>query len=132
MTMSADKYIGRPWVNGGQGPQAFDCWGFVRYVYAQEYGIPLAAIDVSAYAALAVRRAAKEAAPVSDFVSVDLLDLEDADIVLCSQAKHPHHVGIWIGGGLLHCVEGAGVVYQTRQSLQRHGWNLISGYRRAS
>ena len=34
----ANKYIGRPWVAGAQGPDSFDCWGFVRYVLKHEYG----------------------------------------------------------------------------------------------
>ena len=38
MTHFANKYIGCPWVAGAQGPDSFDCWGFVRFVLLHEYG----------------------------------------------------------------------------------------------
>ena len=47
MTHFALKYIGLPWVAGAQGPDSFDCWGFVRYIHKQEYGhnVPLVNVD---------------------------------------------------------------------------------------
>src|SRR5688500_1675486 len=35
---SARRYLGVPYVLGGETPEAFDCSGFVRWVFA-EYGI---------------------------------------------------------------------------------------------
>ena len=56
----------------------------------------------------------------------------DGDVVLIRQAKNPAHAGLWIdadGGGILHCVRGIGVVFQTPQSLNACGWYLDSFYR---
>ena len=37
------------------------------------------------------------------------------DIALMRQSRHPIHVGIWLdidGGGMLHCMQGADVVFK--------------------
>ena len=36
-----NRYVGKPWVSGGRGPDEFDCWGLVKYVMANEYDINL-------------------------------------------------------------------------------------------
>jgi hypothetical protein len=48
------------------------------------------------------------------------------------QAKNPVHAGIWLdidGGGVLHCVRGSGVVFQSIVTLNLCGWFLHSYYR---
>lgn len=35
------RYVGVPFVDGGRGPDGYDCWGLVREVYARELGIML-------------------------------------------------------------------------------------------
>ena len=47
MTHFANKYIGHPWVAGAQGPDSFDCWGFVRYVLKHEYGYDVPQVNVN-------------------------------------------------------------------------------------
>ncbi len=126
------NYLGAPWENGASGPGAYDCFGLVRAVYADRHGVEIPIVDVDAHAPLAVRHAMAEAAPYAGWRVVELDALEEGDVIVMSQARHPHHVGLWLAaGGVLHSVEGAGVVYQNRQSLHRHGWNLIRAYRRA-
>ena len=39
----AEKYIGKPWVNG-----EYDCWGLVRDVYKNELGVELSPIVTDA------------------------------------------------------------------------------------
>lgn len=127
-----EKYIGLPWVNGAQGPNSFDCWGFVRYVYSQEKGVDLPVFEIDADKPLAIRHAISDERARSRWVPVDFLSLEPFDVLLLSQANHPDHVGVWSGSGLLHCIREAGVVHQTRQSLYRAGWNIVSCYRKAA
>lgn len=133
MTMQfhwAEKYIGKPWVNGAQGPDAFDCWGFVRHVFLEERGIDLPVLEIDADKPLAIRHAIAGEKIAAAWSPVEQADLIDFDVVLLSQANHPDHVGVWVDGALLHCVRGAGVVYQTAQAVKRSGWNIVACYRR--
>ena len=111
MTHFANKYIGCPWVAGAQGPDSFDCWGFVRFVLLHEYGYNVPPVNINP----------------------DNVDKpQDGDVVLMRQAKNPVHAGLWLdidGGGILHCVRGSGVVFQNIASLNLSGWFIDSFYR---
>jgi len=126
--LNIENYIGFPWENGAQGPYAFDCWGLVRYIYKKEKGIEIPFFDIDAMKPLAIRKAFQESSEYRNWAIVQ--DAEDFDVVLLSMASRPHHVGIWHSGRLLHCVEGAGVVWQESRSLKMHGWNITAIYRR--
>jgi len=56
----------------------------------------------------------------------------EGDCVLLRRSRHPIHVGIWLdvdGGGVLHCAEGAGVVFQRSDALALNGWAIEGFYR---
>ena len=129
----AAKYIGRPWVNGAQGPEAFDCWGLVRFVLREQRGIALPVVDVDAGQLRQVARIFTSGENYAGWQQVE--QPNELDGVLMSHAKHPHHVGIWIdadGGQVLHCIEGAGVVAMNRLHLRLAGWNIISFWRHSA
>lgn len=51
---------------------------------------------------------------------------------LAAHARHPSHVGVWVdvdGGGVLHCINGAGVVFQPIKALKAGGWGHLEFYR---
>jgi hypothetical protein len=55
----------------------------------------------------------------------------EGDLALLRQSRHPVHVGVWLdvdGGGVLHCLRGCGVVFQTLASLRLSGWQIESFY----
>ncbi len=57
---------------------------------------------------------------------------QEGDAVLLRQFRHPVHVGVWLvvdGGGVLHAVKDAGVVYQKLLELLLHGWQVEGFYR---
>jgi hypothetical protein len=59
-------------------------------------------------------------------------DACEGDCVLMRQARYPVHVGVWVdvdGGGVLHCVQGHGVIFQSLSDLQQSGWNIHAYYR---
>jgi len=125
----AVKYIGKPWVSGGQGPDKFDCWGLVRFVVLEQRGIVLPVVNVDAASMLKVMRAFRSGS-YDGWEQVD--DPREFDGVLMSHANHPHHVGIWIdvdGGKVLHAVRGAGVTAMDRLHLRMAGWNIIGFWR---
>jgi cell wall-associated NlpC family hydrolase len=84
---TADRYIGVPYVWGGNTPASgFDCSGFTRYVFAKE-GIQLP-------------RTSREQARAGQGIAVDFDALLPGDILLFAE---PHeaisHVAIYVGDG---------------------------------
>jgi hypothetical protein len=130
MTHWAIDLIGKPWVAGQAGPDQFDCWGLVRYVQAKHYGRELPIIAPENYGVMACARMFRDHQERARWV--DTITPMDGDVVLLAHNRHPAHVGHWLnvdGGGLLHCVQGSGVVFQNLQALKNSGWGNISFYR---
>lgn len=95
----AAEYLGRPYSWGGNGPNSFDCSGFVKYVYAH-FGYTL-------------NRTAT--AQLQNGVSVDRSELQPGDLVFFryQTSKPVSHVGIYVGDGVfIHSsTNGEGVMY---------------------
>lgn len=130
----ATDYIGLPWRYGAEGPEEFDCWGFVRYMQMQHYGIEMAAVG---YAYTSVREAAE--AIENSQVRKEWIEVpapQEGDIVLMARNKIPVHVGIWIQangtGCVLHCVQGTGVMCSHGRSLSVTGWGGVRYFRHFS
>ena len=89
----AMQYVGRPYVSGAAGPDAFDCSGLVQYVYAK-MGISLP-------------RTAQAQGSAGTLVSA--AEAQPGDIVYFG-----HHVGIYAGDGKMidAGTESTGVVYR--------------------
>lgn len=77
----ATNFLGTSYVWGGDGPNTFDCSGFVKYVYAH-FGITLP-------------RVASDQQNVGTAVSSD--DLQPGDLVFFGYPAH--HVGMYVGNG---------------------------------
>lgn len=130
MTHWAVQYIGRPWVNGAQGPDEFDCWGLVRFIQREHFGRTLPAVDIDAMDLRDVARALQAHDERANWSRAE--SPADGDAVLLAHARYPSHVGVWLdadGGGLLHCVQGAGVIFNTLSALRLAGWGHIEFYR---
>lgn len=109
MTAWSD-YIGTPWEAGSQGPDTYDCWGFFRMVQREHFGIDvplILAIDYDDPTALV--NLFREHGENARWESVDVPQNGDAVII-----HKPFHIGLWLdvdGGGVLHCIRGAGVIF---------------------
>lgn len=119
----AAGYIGLPWQAGAAGPNAWDCWGLFRAVQAAHFGRAVPEIPVADHddpdllAGLFLRHPERDR-----WARVERPAPGDAVIV-----HRPLHVGVWLpadGGGVLHAVRGAGVIY-TRDAAWR-----VSGFGR--
>ena len=123
--------IGKPWQAGHQGPDAFDCWGLLVWVYQHRYGIELPRIAV-AEGNVREQVRAFHAHPERAHWQTIATPIE-GDALLLRQSRHPIHVGIWIEtegeAGVLHALQGAGVVFQTLNSLMLSGWSVEGVYR---
>lgn len=119
--------IGKAWANGGNGPDTYDCWGLVRAYYREVRGTPLPVVDVDAAQTLAVRHAFADHPELSSWQAVDAP--HEGDAVLMGKNQRPDHVGLWLGGGVLHSIQGGGVIYTTPLMLRHSGWNILGNYR---
>lgn len=121
-------YVGLPWAAGAQGPDAYDCMGFFRMVQGRHFGVEVPAIIAPDYddrAALSdLFRTHQERARWRRIVAP-----QAGDAVLIHR---PLHIGVWLpddGGGVLHCVRGAGVVFTSDASWPLSGFGRREFYR---
>lgn len=126
----AENYIGVPWENGAQGPQAFDCWALVRHVQRKHYQRILPIINVDADDLPSVHQAFASHPEKSRWhlVAVPM----DGDCILVRRGNQLDHVGVYLdmdGGRVLHAVRGSGVVCTGIPVLKRMGWNPVEFYR---
>lgn len=130
MTHWATKYIGKPWVVASDGPDAYDCWGLVVEIHRRLHGRTLEIIPVEENNLKALIRTI-DAHPERKRWEI-VHKPQEGDIALMRQSRHPIHVGVWLdvdGGGILHCIQGAGVVFQNLLSLGSTGWKIDNYYR---
>lgn len=129
-TAELARLIGLPWVAGARGPDAYDCWGLFLAVQRQHFGRDLPEIPVDALNLRAVLDAFTAHPERQRWQPVSAA--EEGDAVLMRQARYPVHIGVWLdidGGGVLHAVRHAGVVFQTLAALNAHGWRIEGHYR---
>lgn len=119
--------IGKPWTNGGNGPESYDCWGLVRAYYQQVRGTWLPVVDVDATRSLAVAHAFAGHAELGNWEQVE--SPKEGCAVLMARGRMPNHVGLWLGGGVLHSVQGAGVIYTTALMIRHSGFSILGHYR---
>lgn len=128
--MAVEKYLGKPWQAGADGPDAFDCFGLVRAFYRDHFGVQLPVVEVDAMSALQVRHAFKTNPQLSRWEEIEIPQPHCA--VLMSSGKQPSHVGLYVddvsGGRVLHCTRGAGVSLSSRLVLRMMSWNIIGYY----
>lgn len=127
----AVDFIGRPWEAEGVGPDTFNCWTLLSYIYREHHGIHIKLVDsADPNSLLSSAKAFKKKDNYQDWVPVQ--EPRNYDGVELSHAKDPHHVGLWLdvdGGGVLHCVEGLGVVFFSRGNLLISGWKIKGFWR---
>ena len=117
----AVKYIGKSWINGN-----YDCWGLVRDVYKNELRIELSPIVADA---TNLRDVLSEFRKSSNYNHLkETSDFKDKNIVILTQNKYPCHVGVYCeadGCGILHNMQGVGVVFQKLPELRMNGWRIM-------
>jgi len=101
--------LGKPWTVLGRGPDAFDCWGFVLWVYkAKGIVLPDFAYDIQNDRA-ALFQVGAPALQSQGWESV--ATPFPYSIVTLGQGRSATHVAVWHPSGVFyHCLEKQGVV----------------------
>ena len=124
----ATDLIGTPWVAG-----ISDCWSFARTVWRDRWGWEVPPLTVDPQDARAARRAFAQPHDAAGWQMV--AEPQEGDAVLMARGARPCHVGLWVTpdpmAGILHSVEGAGVVFTPPDRLAGMGYRIVGMYRRA-
>lgn len=106
--------IGIPWAEGAEGPDAYHCWSAAAMVQRRFFGRDIPSLGRERATTVVKARAtwARRETPC------------DGDIVEMRKAGRANHVGVWIGGGILHCQRGAGMCFDTPAAIRLMGWTM--------
>lgn len=122
------QYIGIPWEAGAQGPSAYDCMGFFKFLQKEHFGIEVPSIIAPDYDDPSVLVALfGDHEERANWARIDKAEHGCAVIV-----HRPMHIGTWLdidGGGVLHCVKGAGVVFTSDSSWPMSGFGRREFFR---
>jgi cell wall-associated NlpC family hydrolase len=124
------KYIGIPFVSNGRTPDGCDCYGLVRLVLRNEYGLNLPELSDNYSDALNMKETARlfaEQLPVLAGKKIE--EPCDGDVVVITEHGVAAHIGIVAGGGyILHTGIKTGSVCQRETHPGLRG--RIEGYYR--
>ena len=104
----AKKQVGKRYVYGATGPNAFDCSGLTSYVYSHAIG-------------KYISRTTYSQVYQGKTVKVSTVSLKKGDLLFWGSKSSPYHVGIYVGGGkFVHAATPSqGVI---KQSLSYYFW----------
>jgi len=120
-----NDYVGIPYKHGGRDWDALDCYGLVKLVYQEEYGIVLRDWATDAMDLREKSEAIASILCTGEWQEVE--EPEDGDFVVCRRLRAAHHIGLFFGGGVLHAVQGTGVIYQTLGRFQANFTQVTFG-----
>lgn len=106
--------IGIPWQAGAAGPDAYDCWAAAGMIEARLFGRAIPGLTPERRRGIA---RARQSWALSD-------QPRDGDIVEMRRMGRANHVGVWIEGRILHCQQGAGMVYDRPSDIRLMGWTM--------
>ena len=118
---TADRYLGVPYVWGGNTPESgFDCSGFTKYVFAKQ-GISLP-------------RTSREQARVGQGIALDFGAFLPGDLLMFAEPGEAiSHVAIYVGDGrIIHASSAAGEVIYLDLNGDRAAWyiqNMVAARR---
>lgn len=132
MNSWASKYLGKKWVLGAKGPDVFDCWGLVHYIYKHHFGV-----NLPEYPAINVNTLSKVVRLINRGLQSDQWEKlatpeHGCAVGMSTNIKSMHHVGIYVAmddGYVLHCATGKNVIAQPVNDLHRTGWKRVEYYK---
>ena len=124
------KYIGIPFVSNGRTLAGCDCYGLVRLVLRDEYGIELPELSDNYSDALNIKETARLFAEKRPILAGEKIAApQEKAVVVITEHGVPAHIGIAAGGGyILHTGAKTGSVCQRETHPGLRG--RIEGYYR--
>lgn len=124
--------IGKPWVSGGRGPDEFDCWGLLAFVYAISLGIKLPDYpNLNAKDLHATTKLSASLVEKGNWLQIE--KPEHLCAVGMSRNRLVHHVGLWLvdgdSEGIFHTASGQGAMFQTVTTVRQAGMQNITFYK---
>lgn len=125
----ANKFIDLPWVQGARGPDAFDCWGLLIWLYRERHGVELPDVpgaDLKTFWRLINREI--QAPTVWQRVAIP----REGYAVAMGGTEMFHHVGYYIeadGGMVLHAANMKNIVAQSIRGIKASGMQRIQFFR---
>lgn len=112
MQATISDLLGKPFTDGGRGPDAYDCWGLACEVF-RRYGIELPDYQVSCYAPEQIDSTYRD--QVSGWVRVSgIPPVPSLVVIRFNQVIFCNHVGVYIGDGrFIHAREKTGVCVES-------------------
>lgn len=122
----ADIYIGNRWVKDGNGPDEWNCWNLLRHLLREYYRKEIPQVNLESGDDL---RSMYEAR-LSSGAWIKQVNPQDGYGALLREGLHPH-VGLYLdidGGGIIHALEGFGVVFTPICNLRLLGFARVTFY----
>lgn len=120
-----EQYIGIPYVVGGRTMAGLDCYGLVWLAEKELFGVSLPSFVYGAEDD-SVRLFSDNRPMIK---AQEVHKPKDGDIVLLFIHGVPQHIGLCIGGGVLHSTKRNGVVWEKLESPFMHRFNKKEFYR---
>lgn len=108
--MDINHYVGIPFKEHGSGINGCDCWGLIRLVFRMEFGIALPSF---AYSPDTYAQVIELMHPAAGFAATGGAAMIDYDVVaIRTNAGRETHLGLVIGGRVLHIYDGQASVFE--------------------
>jgi cell wall-associated NlpC family hydrolase len=120
-----NRYIGKPYKYGGRDMEGMDCYGLLVLIFRERYSTNLPdwvvdEIDLKG-------RSGQIADVVCSGKWTEMEEAADGDVAVCYRTKLAFHVGLFYGGGVIHCSHGLGVIYQPRHQFENDYVKVVYG-----
>jgi len=121
-----NDYVGVPYRPNGRTRDGWDCWGLVVAVYHERLGIELPDYQWSApYSPLDVLRGFSRACEsLLGGLTIEVEQPEQWAMPMVYASQRPHHIGVFVGHGVLHAARWSGTTYERLDRFERHNQRI--------
>ena len=125
--------VGKPFRDGGRGPDAYDCWGLAKEVFTRAGWRNLPDYPISCYDAANISRQIDEERP--QWIRLDAPEAPCLIAIRFNTVRLVNHCAVYIGNGkMLHIREKTAAVIERIDSImwrrRIEGYYILKGARR--